>query len=288
MTGAMQLPARSALPRALLGMLALVALVEIGLTRYRNDFAEYSAECWRASGEAARHATRSEILIFGSSLSKHGVLPQVIERQIGKRAYNLAVFSGPAAASFFLLRRALEAGARPSAVLLDCQDGPLDANTRQERDGALVPNMRYWPELLDARDLMDLAWSTRDASFLAATVLSKTLTSYRCRFELRAAIRTLAEGKNPSTQVGLAALHRNWIINRGAHVKQTNRAYQYQLGLDAETWKSVALKPFRLRAQLSEQARFGVHAPVRRARRSVRDHGLLALAAGQPARAGQP
>ena len=88
-------------------MLALVAAAESWLAWHDVEFANYSAECWRMSGWAARHVRRSEVLCFGTSLSKHGVLPRVIEHlQTGKRAYNLAVFSGPVPASYFLLRRA--------------------------------------------------------------------------------------------------------------------------------------------------------------------------------------
>ncbi|MBV8075917.1 MAG: hypothetical protein JO284_05960 [Planctomycetaceae bacterium] len=216
-------------------MLALVAAAESWLAWHDVDFANYSAECWRMSGWAARRVRRSEILCFGTSLSKHGVLPRVIERQTGKRAYNLAVFSGPASASYFLLRRALEAGVCPRAVLIDCQDGPLDPARRQEREGGLTSNMRYWPELLELRDCFDLAWSARDAGFFVEMMLARTFPSYRCRFEVRSSILAQLQGRDESHRLGVAALRRNWAINRGAHVRQLDRVFANQLALSDAT-----------------------------------------------------
>jgi hypothetical protein len=94
---------REPVPRGLLGMLVLLAAVERWLAWHDVHFSEMGPVCWRRSRWAAEHECQSKIFCFGTSLSKSGLLPRVIEDRTGKRAYNLAVFSGPMPASFFLL-----------------------------------------------------------------------------------------------------------------------------------------------------------------------------------------
>jgi len=62
-----------------------------------------------------------DVLCFGDSQMKFGIAPHVVAARTGRPAYNLAIVGGQPPASYFLLRRALEAGARPSAVLFDLQ-----------------------------------------------------------------------------------------------------------------------------------------------------------------------
>src|SRR5579883_1943148 len=108
----------SPFPAGLVGMLALVAAVEYSLARH--DFSVLSLTQWdgRASRQAAeKEAKGCDVLIFGDSLVKLGVLPRVIEERSGLRSYSLAVAGSQPLASYFLLRRALNEGARPSAVV---------------------------------------------------------------------------------------------------------------------------------------------------------------------------
>ncbi len=104
------------MPSGFLGILALVAAIESWLTWDSDALANYSAECWRVTGEAVRQVLASEVLCSGTSLSKHGVHPRVIQARTGKRAYNLELFSGPLPASYFLQRRRWRRGCawRPS------------------------------------------------------------------------------------------------------------------------------------------------------------------------------
>ena len=83
------------LPRGLLGMLALIAAVEGSLAAHRADFATPWGEDWRFSAWAAREKSPGcDVLCFGDSLVKYGVVPKVIEARTGLRSYNLATSGG--------------------------------------------------------------------------------------------------------------------------------------------------------------------------------------------------
>src|SRR5262249_35519035 len=111
---------RGPIPWGLLGMVGLIIAVESFVARHDLDFTPWGSAAWSASPEAARREAPScEVLCFGDSLVKLGVLPRVIEGVTGKRAYNLSICAAQAPASYFLLRRGLEAGAKPSAILVD-------------------------------------------------------------------------------------------------------------------------------------------------------------------------
>src|SRR5947199_7563 len=90
-----------------------------------------------------------------------------------------ATTGGRRPASFFLLRRALDAGARPRAIVADFAALML-------KDDDNPPKPLNYPELATLRDCLDLAWASRDASFFGSLALGKLLPSYRWRFEIRA------------------------------------------------------------------------------------------------------
>ena len=100
-----------------------------------------------------RRGARRPVLCAGDSLVKHGLIPKVIAARSGHAAVNLAVARGPAPATFFLFRRALEAGARPAALVVDFKPSVLVGGPRY--------NVRYWQEILTLRESLDLARSAR-------------------------------------------------------------------------------------------------------------------------------
>src|SRR5690242_11471473 len=117
-------PGRSTLwsnvPAGLLGMLCLVGAVERWVSHHSYDFTHPELWDWKAASAAAQKiAPKCEILCLGDSLLKVGFLPKVLEHHTGKSSHNMAVFAGQAPGSYFLLRRALESGARPKAVVVD-------------------------------------------------------------------------------------------------------------------------------------------------------------------------
>jgi hypothetical protein len=139
-----------------------------------------------------------------------GLLPLVVEGETSRRAYNLGICAAQAPVPYFLLRRVLEAGGKPSAVVVDYKPNLLVGGPR---DFA-----RNWAELLTPREAIELAWSARDATFLATIALSGLLPTVRARHDLRANIRVALEGGSDSRREGNLQYRRNWEINRGAQV----------------------------------------------------------------------
>src|SRR5262249_34595359 len=137
---------------------------------------------WRTTGRAAsgNEVRRSEVLCFGDSLVKHGIYPLILEASLGRPAFNLAIPAGPPPASSFLLRRALAAGAKPKALILD-----VHAMLLPSRPGLTA---EYWPELLTARELIELSWVARDPQLFTPAALKIALPSARYRHAIRAKV----------------------------------------------------------------------------------------------------
>jgi hypothetical protein len=195
-------------------MLCLVVSIERSFAHSDRDFSTIWAASWHQSAKLSRSiAARCEILAFGDSLVKHGVLPRVLEERLGARAFNLAEFNGEAPTSYFLFHRALEAGARPKAVLLDgelLEDNPLIRT-------------RLWPELLSFRELWELACDANDGDFLAIVELSRLLPSAKARYEIRAGVMSALGGNFVSSNVAIYPHLRNWSRNQGAHVAPAHK-----------------------------------------------------------------
>src|SRR4051812_10632731 len=106
-------PAAGRCPRGLLGMLLLVSAVEVHFaTQSLRDTSDQALSWKETAHHAVSEAKGPEILCFGDSLVKFGVLPKVVSSSTARTAYNLALLNGPPSASYFLLRRSLAAGAR--------------------------------------------------------------------------------------------------------------------------------------------------------------------------------
>jgi hypothetical protein len=198
-------------PWGLLGMLALMALAERFVVWHDLDFASPLQWDWRLTSRAARHeATAGAILCFGDSLIKGGVQPRILEDRLGLRVYNLAVSAGMAPADYFLLRRALGAGARPAAVLLEAEPHLLSLGPRFLVD--------QWPELLGVGEALDLAWTERDADLGTRILLGKLLPSVRGRAQIRGAVLATVRGRPGSNRYETPHFWRNWRVNAGAQV----------------------------------------------------------------------
>jgi hypothetical protein len=138
---------------------------------------------WSATAKALdREAPRRDLLCFGSSLVKFGILPRTIEECTGLRGYNLALLNGPPPASYFLLRRALARGARPSLVIVDFDHNRLEQDPRSG-------TFNYpWADLLTTTEAFDLARATRDPALFGRVVAGSCLPSVRRRHEVRFAL----------------------------------------------------------------------------------------------------
>ncbi len=190
-------------------MLALMVLVEIFVGRHRSDIVSPSAEDWRfAAWAAARKAPGADLLCFGDSLVKYGVLPKVIEARTGWKSYNLATSGGTMPSEYLLLKQALAAGARPKAIVADFAALMLD-------DPVPTPLLHY-PELATVSDSAGLAWVSGDASLGASLLLAKLLPSFRWRFEVRDLVMANLQGQIGSKRAFLRDAHWRWEANLGA------------------------------------------------------------------------
>jgi hypothetical protein len=206
-------------------MLGLIAAIETGVARDVLDFSDPVSLSWQLAARAARDdAPGRAVLCVGDSLVKHGMIPKVIAARSGHDAVNLAVARGSAVATFFLLRRALEAGARPSAVVLDFKPSVLVGGPRF--------NLRYWQEVLTPREGLDLASSAGSPSLFFETAVGWLLPSFRSRHEICSNLRAALRGEADALRAINRTCRRNWTLNDGANVASKNPAFTGVVGPD--------------------------------------------------------
>jgi hypothetical protein len=142
-----------------------------------------------------------------------GVVPAVLQEQTGKRAYNLALHSGSAPSSYFLLKRAVAAGSRPATVVVDFHHEIL-------AEGPASTTRPYpWAELISAGEALELSWTARDPDLLATILVQRSLPSAKNRFELRDHIVKAFRGEADQRIRTIRLVWRNWNQNDGALIK---------------------------------------------------------------------
>jgi hypothetical protein len=207
-------PRPAPIPLGLIGMAVLVLCAEIVLTRYDGDFADVGDSSHRFPGLVYPRVAKYDVLCFGDSLAKHGVVPRVIERRLGVSAYNLAISGGSPAAAYILLRRVLDSGGRPTAVLVDFKSRILSVDPRRLGEGILaLPNMT---------EAVELCREFRDARFASKQLVSRLLTSYRDRYGIRSVVWSWVDPGRSSSYVSPAPFERNWRRNQGAQLNAKN------------------------------------------------------------------
>jgi len=202
------------LPLGFLATVGLVIAIEVASCHFGSiDICRSQLRLsWRKTSQAvAGPEAKAQILCFGDSMVKLGVLPPVIEDCLGLSAYNLAVLAGQPASSFILFRRALESGQRPRAVIVDFSAPLLTVS--------LQTNTECWGEIANCRDAIELATLAGDPA-LGMAVISRWLIPSSSRHRHYRA--SLPEGvDSDSTQAAVEDTHafvRNWRLNRGAQV----------------------------------------------------------------------
>jgi hypothetical protein len=197
-------------------MVAIVLIVETCVERHRDEFASPISAMFEATGRASRsEAVGRDVLFFGDSVVKFGLAPRVIESRSGFRGYNLATVGNPAHVASILLRRALDAGARPRAVVVDFKPSFL------AEYHADAPSLGRIAGLGDG---FRLAWKSRQPEDFARFAVAWLLPTYRDRIMIRARIsEALAGQTDPSLRVP-EARQRNWAINLGAQILPPNPA----------------------------------------------------------------
>jgi hypothetical protein len=201
------LVAPRAIPWGLLGMICLLGVVE-GLLAQRELLlaTAVTANSHFAAEMAQREGPACGVLAFGDSQVKCGVYPAVLEDRLDLRAFNLAVLASPPPACYFLLRRALDAGARPAAILVGYMtlSGNLDEH---------LPSLQ---ELLGIRECFDLAWNAKDTSLFASAVLARCCPSVRGRHQIRNFLLGFLQRRGDDPKLSVEQYLQIWAANRGA------------------------------------------------------------------------
>ena len=195
-------------------MLGLVLLVEAFLNLHSLEFSTVGAESFEFAGRAAHQAGGYDLLCFGDSQVKHGVLPLVLDAKLGKRALNLAMVGSLVPSTYLIFRRALDAGARPEAVIVDFSPSLLLADP--------LERVRDLAEMATPGEALEMAWTGRDPIFLADLLSSRLLRSVRARAQIRKRIIGLLTGDPSDSREALSACRRNWDLNRGAGILADN------------------------------------------------------------------
>jgi hypothetical protein len=234
-------------------MVCLVVMAEWFVARHDRDFRHVWGWDWRLTSQAIdREAAGCELLCLGDSLVKFGVAPQVLEQRLGLRAYNLALSAGSPPAIYFVLRRALERGARPKAVLVDLVPHGIA--------GDLSGNRTVWPELLDVRDALDLAWNAHDWSLFGASMLGRILPSLRGRAMIREHVQLALRNEPRAARIASEFYIRDNRRNRGGCMVSESEAYRDNLAafvpqLFPAAWRPRPLNVLYVRRFLDLAAR---------------------------------
>ena len=199
-------------PLGIAGALALVLAIEAIVGNQGDELSHLWAGDWKHGASAAvATAPGCRILCFGDSLMKYGLAPRILGERLGKPAYNLALGAAPPPVSYAMLEHALEAGAKPEAILVDfaphfLAEGPGIAST-------------LLPEVLDLRDAAELAWEERDPGRFASLALGRLFPTIKDRDEIRKAILdAFAAVDRTERRLAAATARRNWEVNRGGHM----------------------------------------------------------------------
>jgi hypothetical protein len=207
--------ARGRWPLGLVGMLAILAAAERYIEGRHVEFGTMTTEEWRLTSKAvSREAKKADILCFGTSLSRLGISPLVLQERTGLSAYNFALSGAQPYATALMLRHALAAGARPKAIVVDFKwttvsNDPIGLIFMLQEIASLGEIARYSLDL-------------RDGSFLGRVSLSKLLPSYAYRLAIRDNVAAALVGKEPARNAGYYTMVRNMRVNKGAsHTPRT-------------------------------------------------------------------
>ncbi len=130
---------------------------------------------------------------------------------------------GSTSTSFYLLKQALNEGARPSAIVLDVHPVFILSDNRDRN--------HYWSDSLGLIDLFDLAWTLNAPDDLAKILLTKSLRSLYHRDQLRTFLLGSLKGETSTHWFPNLISMRNFNQNQGAEVSQNNPVYKGEVAL---------------------------------------------------------
>lgn len=196
-------------PIALLGAVAIAAATEWYLARRKGEFSSLASVEWRhTAGAIRRHAAGSSVFCFGTSLTRTGMSPRVLEEKLGMPAYNFAGSASQPFACFLNLRNALASGARPKAIVVDFAWIALNLPD--------TFNETLLVEIGSLADLASFARSANDASLFGRMALSQFLPSLRGRPGVRDNIVAALRGVEPNRNAEWFFYSLNMDANAGA------------------------------------------------------------------------
>jgi hypothetical protein len=124
------------------------------------------------------------------------------------------VLGGQPPTGDFLLRRVLDTGHCPRALIVDFSPLLLGMDPRV--------NLEWWAALPRGGERLELAWHSRDPALAGSLILRGMIASLSNRETIRAAVGLAAFDATTDddlpTADDLMALRRNWQVNRGAQV----------------------------------------------------------------------
>ena len=209
---------RGPLPAGFLGLVAIVLLAESTVVRHELDLANVGAANYQFARKNWRKAIGADLVAMGDSQIKQGVLPEVLERTLGGHAYNLAIGGASAPPAFFLLRRLVESGARPEAIVVDFKARNLAEDPLRD--------FRGFAELLDDADRRDLARTAADPSLYGGFTVASILPSVRSRSEILFGGRRWLFGVENTNRYRYFPHWRNWRVNSGAQVNPKSKGME--------------------------------------------------------------
>ena len=208
-------------------MIGLLVAIEKPIARSWLDFSDPVSLSWRFSTEAARtQAPGSDLLCLGDSLAKHGIIPSLIEAESGLRTVNLAAARCPTVMTYYVFRRALDAGAHPAAIIINTKQAVLI--------GSPEYNAQYWPAVLSPRECLELGFISRRPETAAAALMGCLFPSLRSRLEIRSNLLAALGGHADPLHDINRLLWRNWTVNDGANVASLHSGYHGELSPEIE------------------------------------------------------
>ena len=205
-------------PWGLLGMVCLIMFVESVINQHAHRLYDMDEWAYRWSARAADQLKPDSVLCFGDSLIKLGVIPKVVRERVHKPVFNLAISGSQATTSYFMLRRALESGVKPSSIVVDFNPPLLRVGPRH--------NLVRWPALLNPVEAGQLAEWADDPDLFGEIVLGWVFPSIRGRLTIRQAISEAFANQLTVTETWNRLALRNWSQNKGAQLMTGSAAVQ--------------------------------------------------------------
>lgn len=198
-------------PWGLVGMIALILAVEGMINARAMDLFDVDEWAYRWTDHAvSTRAKGAQVLVFGDSLVKLGVVPSIVQERTGKKVFNLALSGSQAPTSYFLLEKALASGLRPEAIVVDFNPPLLRAAPRQY--------LTRWGALIGPLEAARLAWWGEDAGLFGEVALGHALPSLRGKATIRANIMGALGGQQSAYTIYNHMGLRNWRQNQGAQL----------------------------------------------------------------------